>query len=82
MGEAMVREQGLVLGGEWNQLRRADGDLISGLGAIELLARPDLSHGTYPDLEKQRFWEVAVFQMRPGGGSGVRGCGQDVRQRL
>ena len=69
MGEAMAREQDPALSGELDRLRRADGDLISGLRTIELRARPDLSRGTYPDIGKQRFWEITVFRMRPGGGS-------------
>jgi hypothetical protein len=69
MGEAMAREQEPVLRGELDRLRRADGDLISGLRTIELRARPDLSRGSYPDIGKQRFWEITVFQMRPGGAS-------------
>jgi hypothetical protein len=69
MGEAMAREQDPALSLELDRLRRADGDLISGLRIIELRARPDLSRGTYPDIGKQRFWEITVFQMRPGGGS-------------
>ena len=26
----------------------------------------DLSHGTYPDLNKQRFWEITTMRVRPG----------------
>jgi hypothetical protein len=69
MGEAMAREQDPALSGELDRLKRADGDLISSWRSIELRARPELSRGTYPEIGKQRFWEVTVFQMRPGGGS-------------
>jgi hypothetical protein len=69
MGESMAREQDPALSGELDRLRRADADLISGWRTIELRARPELSHGAYPDLGKQRFWEITVFRMRPGGGS-------------
>jgi len=69
MGEAMAREQDPALKAELDRLRRADADLISGVRTIELRARPELSRGAYPDIGKQRFWEVTVFQMRPGGGS-------------
>ena len=31
-------------------------------------ARADLSHGAYPDLNKQRFWEIAIMRVRPGHG--------------
>jgi hypothetical protein len=69
MGEAMAREQDPALSGELDRLRRADADMISGVRTIELRARPELSRGTYPEIGKQRFWEITVFQMRPGGAS-------------
>lgn len=67
MGEAMARERGPALAAEMDRLGRLDGDLLNGWRAIELRARPEMSHGAYPDTSKQRFWEVSVFRMRPGG---------------
>ena len=66
MGEMLARERGPVLGAEIGRLSRADGDLINSLRTIELRARPELSHGAYPDLSKQRYWEITVYRMRPG----------------
>jgi hypothetical protein len=67
MGEAMARDNGPVLGPELDRLRRADGELVSGWRGVLLRARPDLSGGTYPDIGKQRHWNIGVFRMRPGG---------------
>ena len=41
---------------------------IFGLPArtIQAMARPDLSMGAFPDLTKQRFWEISVVRVRPG----------------
>ena len=33
---------------------------------LEAMARPDLSHGSYPDLNKQRYWEITIMRIRPG----------------
>jgi hypothetical protein len=33
---------------------------------IQAVARPDLSHGAFPDLAKVRFWEITTFRVRPG----------------
>src|SRR5262249_29520193 len=33
---------------------------------IEAVAIPDLAHGTFPDLNKQRFWEITFFTVKPG----------------
>ena len=66
-GESMKRENAnTTLGAELNRLSRADADLLDGLRIIQAAARTDLSSGTYPDLTKQRFWEISIFRVRPG----------------
>jgi hypothetical protein len=67
MGEAMARERGPALAAEMDRLSKLDGDMLNGARTVWLRARPELSHGAYPDLGKQRFWEVTIFRMRPGG---------------
>jgi hypothetical protein len=66
LGETMARETEPALEAELARLSRADGDLINSWRSIELRARPELGYGAYPDLAKQRFWEVTVYRMRPG----------------
>lgn len=51
---------------ELDRLSRADAEVLDGIRTIQAMARPDLSMGAYPDLSKQRFWEISVVRVRPG----------------
>lgn len=51
---------------ELERLARADAEHINGARTLHLAARPDLSMGSYPDLARQRFWEITIFRARPG----------------
>src|SRR2546430_626129 len=51
---------------ELDRLSRADADVINSSRTIQAVARPDLSMGAYPDLSKQRFWEITLGRVRPG----------------
>ena len=55
-----------VLAAELARLSRADAEMLTDWTSIQAMARPDLSHGTFPDLAKVRFWEVTTFRVRPG----------------
>lgn len=33
---------------------------------IEAVGAPELGHGAFPDLNKQRFWQITVYRVRPG----------------
>ncbi len=48
------------------RLLRADADHVSDTRTILAVARKDLSHGSFPDSGKQRFYEVTTFRVRPG----------------
>jgi len=37
-----------------------------GTRTIQLVARPDLSFGAFPDISKARFWDITTFRVRPG----------------
>jgi hypothetical protein len=68
-GESLQREASdPVLSAELARLSRADADVVENLRIIEAVARPELSHGAYPELARQRFWEISVFCVRPGHG--------------
>jgi len=54
-----------VLGAELGRLGRADAEVLTDARQIEAVARPDLSSG-YPDIGRQRFWEISVYRVRPG----------------
>jgi len=51
---------------ELDRLSRADAEVLDGFRRIQAVARPDLSMGAYPDLSKQRFWEISIVRVRPG----------------
>jgi hypothetical protein len=59
-------EANAELSAELERLSAADAEHVEALPTLEAIARPDLSHGTYPDLNKQRFWEITVMRVRPG----------------
>jgi hypothetical protein len=67
IGESMKRESAdAVLTAELARLSRADGEVLNNARTIMAVARPDLSMGAYPDLARQRFWEITTFRVRPG----------------
>ena len=51
---------------ELDRLSRADADVLNSIRTIQAVARPDLSMGAYPDLSKQRYWEISLVRVRPG----------------
>lgn len=55
-----------ALSAELARLSRADAEVIDNLRVIQARARPDLSHGDFPDLTKVRFYEITTFRVRPG----------------
>ncbi len=67
IGDSLKREDGdAVLTAELTRLRRADADMINSVRVLQARARTDLSYGAYPDLAKQRFFEMTWFRVRPG----------------
>jgi hypothetical protein len=67
IGDSLKREDGDAgLTAELTRLRRADADVISSVRTIQARARKDLSYGAYPDMQKQRFFEMTWFRVRPG----------------
>jgi hypothetical protein len=67
IGESMKRESAdAALTAELARLSRADAEVLNAARTIHAVARPDLSMGAYPDLARQRFWEITTFRVRPG----------------
>ncbi len=67
IGESMKRDAAdPILSAELARLQRADGEVLNNLRTIMAVGRPELSMGTYPDLARQRFWEITTFRVRPG----------------
>ena len=68
-GESMARQNAdAALSAETERLSRGDAEFVSEVTAIQAVARPDLSHGTFPDLSTMRFWEISTFRVKPGHG--------------
>ena len=66
-GKSMSRDEGNAeLSAELERLSADDAEHVESLPSLEVIARPDLSHGAYPDLNKQRFWEITIMRVRPG----------------
>lgn len=66
-GESMARNEGDAgMSAELERLWRADAEFLESTRQIRLVARPDLSHGDFPDLTKARFWDITTFRVRPG----------------
>jgi hypothetical protein len=55
-----------VLTAELARLSKADGEHLSGASTLLLRGRKDLSHGAYPDMAMQRFFDITTFRMKPG----------------
>jgi hypothetical protein len=67
VAETMKRwDKDPVLSAELDRLALADAEYISAAQTIEAVARPDLGVGTFPELSKARFFEISIFQIRPG----------------
>jgi len=67
IGESMKREDSdPVLSAELARLSTADAEYISGLRIIQTRARTDLTVGSFPDLNKARFFSITTIRVRPG----------------
>jgi len=68
-GEMTAREAAdPALSAELDRLSRGDAEFVSEVSAIQAVARPDLSHGAFPDLATMRFWDIGTFRVKPGHG--------------
>ena len=70
-GDSLKREsEDPVLSAELDRLSRADAEHVSNVRQIQAIARKELSHGAFPEVAKQRFYEITVFRVKPGRESG------------
>jgi hypothetical protein len=64
---SMKRNDGdKLLSTELERLGKVDAEMLNSSRTLEAAARPDLSYGAYPDLSRQRYWEISWFRVRPG----------------
>jgi hypothetical protein len=68
--EMRLEESDTGLAAELQRLGRADAEVTTDARTIRAMARTDLSHGGFPDLARQRFWEIAIYRVRPGHDAG------------
>jgi len=64
--EMKLEESDTTLAAELQRLSRADAEVLNDSRSIQAVARTDLSHGAFPNLAKQRYWEITIFRVRPG----------------
>ena len=57
-----------VLSAELERLAKADAEYLDGTRTIQAVARPDLSHGAFPDIARARYWDITTFRVKPGHG--------------
>ena len=55
-----------VLTAELDRLSKADGEHLTNTISIHAVGRPDLSHGAFPEIAKQRVFEIAWYRVRLG----------------
>src|SRR5256884_644893 len=55
-----------VLSAELARLARADAEVLTGHTVVQAVARPDLTTGAFPDVAKQRFWQITTLRVKPG----------------
>lgn len=66
-GKSMQRDEANeALGADLDRVAMADAAHVDSMTILEAMGRPDLSHGTFPDIGKQRFFEITVMRIRPG----------------
>lgn len=62
------------LSAELARLSLADSEHVSSLEQLHAVARKDLSHGSFPDIAKQRFWQITTFRVPPGRDAAFAGA--------
>jgi hypothetical protein len=65
-GESLAMENDPVLGPELEKLAKGDAEFVGDVTSMQLTARPELSHGSFPDMSKVRFYEITTFRVKPG----------------
>jgi hypothetical protein len=66
IADSLKREEEPTLAPVLERLSKADADQVSSARSILAMARKDLSHGAFPDTAKQRYFDVLIFQVKPG----------------
>jgi hypothetical protein len=59
-------DENAALSAELSRLGTSDGEHLESVITVNAVARPDLSHGTFPDLTKTRYWDITTMRVRTG----------------
>ena len=51
---------------ELERLAKGDSEFLADANALQAVGVPEMSHGAYPDLAKQRYWEITTWRIRLG----------------
>lgn len=51
---------------ELERLAKGDSEFLADANALQAVAVPEWSHGAYPDLAKQRYWDISIWRLRLG----------------
>jgi hypothetical protein len=65
-GEMLAEGDLPALAPEIERLSRGDAEFVERGTQIQAVAAPELSHGTFPDISKVRFYEITTFRIKPG----------------
>jgi hypothetical protein len=68
-----------TLSAELGRLSKADGPFLAGSRTFQLVARPDLSYGAFPDVAMARFYDVTTFRVRLGHEQGFEAAAKAYR---
>jgi hypothetical protein len=66
LGDMMAMEADPALAPELERLAKGDAEFVERVTQMHAVAQPDLSHGTFPDMSKVRFYEITTFRVKPG----------------
>lgn len=61
-----AEEKDPVLAAELQRLGKGDGEFLAEQSALQAVAEPELSHGSFPSVGKMRYYEITTFRIRPG----------------
>jgi len=64
--EMLAAEESAGLGPELERLAKGDAEFLAEQSALQAVAMPELSHGSFPDVGKMRYYEISTFRIRPG----------------
>jgi hypothetical protein len=71
-----------VLTAELDRLSKADGEHLTNTSSIHAVGRPDLSYGAFPEIAKQRVFEITWYRVRLGHEPGFVAAAKVVQKAI